>query len=81
MGHSYVQYCEKKKKIVEEEFEGVLYIKLNIMQVRGDTSCIYALGSTFIMFSPTKLRIQDNDNYKTHAKHYSNLSMFTEVIA
>jgi hypothetical protein len=25
--------------------------------------------------------IQDNDNYKPHAKYYSNLSMFTEVIA
>jgi hypothetical protein len=28
-----------------------------------------------------KKPIQDNDNYKPHAKHYSNLSMFTEVIA
>jgi hypothetical protein len=25
--------------------------------------------------------IQNNDNYKPHAKHYSNLSMFTKVIA
>ena len=25
--------------------------------------------------------IQDNDNYKPHAKNYSNLFMFTEVIA
>jgi hypothetical protein len=23
--------------------------------------------------------IQDNDNYKPHAKHYSNLSMFTKL--
>jgi hypothetical protein len=28
------------------------------------------------MYNP----IQDNDNYKPHAKNYSNLSMFTEVI-
>ena len=25
------------------------YIKLNIMQVRGDTSCIYALGGSLLM--------------------------------
>jgi hypothetical protein len=25
--------------------------------------------------------IQDNDNYKPHAQNYSNLIMFTEVIA
>jgi len=25
--------------------------------------------------------IQDHDNYKPHAKNYSNLSMFTQVIA
>jgi len=25
--------------------------------------------------------IQDNDNYKPHATHYSNPPMFTEVIA
>ena len=24
--------------------------------------------------------IQDNDNYKPHAKHYSNLSMFTKLL-
>jgi hypothetical protein len=27
------------------------------------------------------LPIQDNDNYKPHAKNYSNISMFTQVIA
>jgi hypothetical protein len=35
------------------------------------------LASNISMLEP----IQDNDNYKPHAKHYSNLSMFTEVIA
>jgi hypothetical protein len=28
-----------------------------------------------------KKPIQDNDNYKPHAKYYSNLSMFTQIIA
>jgi hypothetical protein len=35
------------------------------------------LASNISMLEP----IQDNDNYKPHAKYYSNLSMFTEVIA
>ena len=35
------------------------------------------LASNISMYEP----IQDNDNYKPHAKYYSNLSMFTEVIA
>ena len=35
------------------------------------------LVSNISMLEP----IQDNDNYKPHAKKYSNLSMFTEVIA
>ena len=35
------------------------------------------LASNISMYEP----IQDNDNYKPHAKHYSNLSMFTKVIA
>ena len=35
------------------------------------------LASNISMLDP----IQDNDNYKPHAKYYSNLSMFTEVIA
>jgi hypothetical protein len=36
-----------------------------------------SLGSNISMYKP----IQDNDDYKPHAKNYSNLSMFTEVIA
>ena len=35
------------------------------------------LASNISMLEP----IQDNDNYKPHAKNYSNLFMFTEVIA
>jgi hypothetical protein len=35
------------------------------------------LASNISMLEP----IQDNDNYKSRAKHYSNLSMFTKVIA
>jgi hypothetical protein len=35
------------------------------------------LASNISMLEP----IQDNDNYKPHAKNYSNLSMFTQVIA
>jgi hypothetical protein len=35
------------------------------------------LASNISMLEP----IQDNDNYKPHAKNYSNLSMFTKVIA
>jgi hypothetical protein len=35
------------------------------------------LASNISMLEP----IQDNDNYKPHAKHYSNLFMFTKVIA
>jgi hypothetical protein len=34
------------------------------------------LASNISMLEP----IQDNDNYKPHAKNYSNLSMFTKVI-
>ena len=35
------------------------------------------LASNISMLEP----IQDNDNYKPHAKNYSNLSMFTKVLA
>jgi hypothetical protein len=35
------------------------------------------LASNISMYEP----IQDNDNYKPHAKNYSNLSTITEVIA
>ena len=35
------------------------------------------LASNISMLEP----IQDNDNYKPHAKNYSNLYMFTQVIA
>ena len=35
------------------------------------------LASNISMLKP----IQDNDNYKPHAKQFSNLSMFTQVIA
>jgi hypothetical protein len=35
------------------------------------------LPSNISMLEP----IQDNDNYKPHVKNYSNLPMFTEVIA
>ena len=35
------------------------------------------LASNISMLEP----IQDNDNYKPLAKHYSNLYMFTQVIA
>ena len=35
------------------------------------------LASNISMLEP----IQDNDNYKPHAKDYSNLSMFTKAIA
>jgi hypothetical protein len=35
------------------------------------------LVSNISMLEP----IPDNDNYKPHAKKYSNLSMFTQVIA
>ena len=35
------------------------------------------LASNISMLEP----IHDNDNYKPHANNYSNLSMFTEVIA
>jgi hypothetical protein len=34
------------------------------------------LASNISMLEP----IPDNDNYKPHAKNYSNLSMFTQVI-
>jgi hypothetical protein len=35
------------------------------------------LPSNISMLEP----IQENDNYKPDAKHYSNLSMFTKVVA
>ena len=35
------------------------------------------LASNISMQEP----VQDNDNYKPHAKYFSNLSMFTKVIA
>ena len=35
------------------------------------------IASNISMLEP----IQDNDNYKPHAKYYSNLSMFTKVVA
>ena len=35
------------------------------------------LASNISMLEP----IQDNDNYKPHASNYSNLSMFTKIIA
>ena len=35
------------------------------------------LASNISMLEP----IQDNDNYKRYVKNYSNLSMFTQVIA
>jgi hypothetical protein len=38
------------------------------------------MGSYMEIFEARVLR-EDNDNYKPHAKNYSNLSMFTEVIA
>jgi hypothetical protein len=47
---------------------------------------LWIIALTSILLSPCdsgegEEPIQDNDNYKPHAKHYSNLSMFTEVIA
>ena len=50
---------------------------------------IIQIYSCLLRFSPKTLAsnismlepIQDNDNYKPHAKNYSNLFMFTEVIA
>jgi hypothetical protein len=42
---------------------------------------VYATPKTLASNNSMLEPIQDNDNYKPHAKNYSNLFMFTEVIA
>ena len=62
---------------------------LKLSRKQGHNSQYWRFFNQKLRFSPKTLAsnismlepIQDNDNYKPHAKNHSNLSMFTQVIA